>query len=189
MCDVEFIENYTNKGKTAAILDGFAYIKDLTEDKERFKCIHYRTCKSYIRARGGKALILPNGQLIRREHSHDIEPEKIEAWKRRQAFKIQVEEKPHANITALIASARDCETVVANAMPCIDQMERKEFRPAPRSENLEDIEMTLERSRIAIRVPAGDLEVNFLRHDSGGNDPNRLLIFGTTNSVASLSHS
>uniref|UniRef100_A0A914V3P4 MULE transposase domain-containing protein n=1 Tax=Plectus sambesii TaxID=2011161 RepID=A0A914V3P4_9BILA len=92
MCDLEIVDNYTTKGKTAVVLEGYTYIKD-------------------------------------------------------------------------------------------------EFGPAPRIESLEDIDMTLERTRIAIRGPAGDLEVNFLLHDSGASDPNRILIFGTTSSVASLSRS
>lgn len=49
--------------------------------------------------------------------------------------------------------------------------------------------MTIERSRITVHGPAGDLAVNFLLHDTGVDDEARMLIFGTTNSIASLSRS
>lgn len=126
MSSVEFIEKYTNKGKPAAILNGFAYIKDvdLANEKVRYKCIHYRTCKSYIWVKNGIALIMLNGTVLGREHNHEIEPEKIEARKRLKTFKSLIEEQPHANISALEASTRDCEVVVANAMPSIDLLKR-----------------------------------------------------------------
>ncbi len=40
MTEIEFIQNYTNRGGTAAIHDGFTYIKDknLSYDRERYKC-------------------------------------------------------------------------------------------------------------------------------------------------------
>jgi hypothetical protein len=56
-------------------------------------------------------------------------------------------------------------------------------------EHLRDIEMTLDRARIEIHGPAGNRGVNFLLYDSGAEDENRMMIFGTTNSIASLSRS
>uniref|UniRef100_A0A914XI05 Uncharacterized protein n=1 Tax=Plectus sambesii TaxID=2011161 RepID=A0A914XI05_9BILA len=49
--------------------------------------------------------------------------------------------------------------------------------------------MDLEQSRTAIHGPAGDLEVSFLLHDSGASNADRMLIFGTTNLIASLGRS
>uniref|UniRef100_A0A914VXP2 MULE transposase domain-containing protein n=1 Tax=Plectus sambesii TaxID=2011161 RepID=A0A914VXP2_9BILA len=49
--------------------------------------------------------------------------------------------------------------------------------------------MTLDRSRITIRGPAGDLVVNFFLYDSGADDEHWMLMFGTTNSIASLGRS
>uniref|UniRef100_A0A914WME3 MULE transposase domain-containing protein n=1 Tax=Plectus sambesii TaxID=2011161 RepID=A0A914WME3_9BILA len=109
-----FVANYTNKGKPAAIYEGFAYIKDinLSEGKERYKFIHW-SCNGYI-------------------------------W---------------------------------------------EFGLVVRVESLSVIDMTLERTKIAIHGPAGDLQVNFVLHDSGIDDENRMLMFGTTNSIISLGRS
>ena len=119
MEDPEFIEHYTNKGGTAAIFEGFAYIKDvnLSDEKLRFKCIHYPKCKSYIWIRHGKAMIFPHGSRLGREHNHEVEPDSIAAKQRLKTFKEHARVQPHAHVAALVADARDCETVVANAMP------------------------------------------------------------------------
>uniref|UniRef100_A0A914XKW8 FLYWCH-type domain-containing protein n=1 Tax=Plectus sambesii TaxID=2011161 RepID=A0A914XKW8_9BILA len=130
MCDLEFIEKYTNKGKTAAILDGYAYIRDidLADNKVRMKCIHYSACKSNIWARDGKALTLQSGKVFGHEHTHEIESENIEACKRVQVFKAQVKEQPYANLNQLVTSARSCEAVVASAMPGTEQMKKTGWR-------------------------------------------------------------
>uniref|UniRef100_A0A914WSZ3 MULE transposase domain-containing protein n=1 Tax=Plectus sambesii TaxID=2011161 RepID=A0A914WSZ3_9BILA len=194
---VQFVDNYTNKGKPAAIYEGFAYIKDvnLSEGKERYKCVH-RSCNGYIWVRDGRALTMLHGRKLGREHNHDVEPEKIEARSRLGAFKTTAKDQPHANIGALVHSARDCEAFVFNAMPRVDlmkrvgrRMKRKVFGPVVRVQALSDIDMTLERSKIAIHGPAGDLQVNFVLHDSGVDDENRMLMFGTTNSIISLGRS
>uniref|UniRef100_A0A914V780 MULE transposase domain-containing protein n=1 Tax=Plectus sambesii TaxID=2011161 RepID=A0A914V780_9BILA len=194
---VHFIDNFTNKGKPAAIYKGFAYIKDvnLCDGKERFKCIH-RSCHGYIWVRDGRALTMLHGKKLGRKHIHKVEPENIEARSRLGTFKSTIKDQPHANIGALVASTRDCAAVVSNAMPRVDLMKRvgrrlkrKKFGRMVRMKVLSDIDMTLERSRITVQGPTGDLTINFLLHDSGIDDADRMLMFGTTNSVASLSRS
>ena len=46
MTEIQFILNYTSRGKTAVICEGFAYIKDknLADEKVRYKCIHANSC-------------------------------------------------------------------------------------------------------------------------------------------------
>uniref|UniRef100_A0A914WSC2 MULE transposase domain-containing protein n=1 Tax=Plectus sambesii TaxID=2011161 RepID=A0A914WSC2_9BILA len=193
---VEFVENCTNKGKAAAIYEGYTYLKDmnLSEGKKRYKCIH-RSFNGYIWILNGWALTMKSGSKLGQEHNHEVEPKKIKARKRLQAFKTVIKEQPNIKIGNLVLSTRDCEAIVTNAMPTIDNMKRmgrdlkRKYGPVFRVNTLEDIDMTLERSRITIRGPAGDLVVNFVLHDSGVDDKHRMLMFGTTNSIASLGRS
>jgi hypothetical protein len=106
-------ENYTTRGKSAVILNEFAYIFDvnLSLDKKRWKCINYMTCKAYIWVHEG--LIVKIGGI----HMHDVEPERIEAKKRVRQFKSDVVAQRHAQLEGLTAAARDCETVVQDSMP------------------------------------------------------------------------
>uniref|UniRef100_A0A914VY56 FLYWCH-type domain-containing protein n=1 Tax=Plectus sambesii TaxID=2011161 RepID=A0A914VY56_9BILA len=122
---VEFVENHTNKGKAVAIYKGYAYLKDvnLSEGKERYKCIH-QSCNGYIWILNGWALTMKSGSKLGREHNHEVEPEKIEARKRLQAFKTVVKEQPNIKIGNLVSSTRDFEAIVTNAMPTIDNMKR-----------------------------------------------------------------
>uniref|UniRef100_A0A914VDQ5 FLYWCH-type domain-containing protein n=1 Tax=Plectus sambesii TaxID=2011161 RepID=A0A914VDQ5_9BILA len=194
---VEFVENYMNKRKVAAIYEGYAYLKDvnLSEGKERYKCIH-QSCNGYIWILNGQAVTMKSGSKLGREHNHEVEPERIEARKHLQAFKTVDKEQPHVKIGNLVSSTRDCEAIVINAMPTIETMKRmgrdlkrKNYGTVVRVNALEDIDITLDRSRITIRGPAGDLVVNFVLHDSGLDEEHRMLMFGTTNSIASLGRS
>uniref|UniRef100_A0A914X3H6 FLYWCH-type domain-containing protein n=1 Tax=Plectus sambesii TaxID=2011161 RepID=A0A914X3H6_9BILA len=141
---VEFVENYTNKGKAAAIFEGYAYIKDvnLSDGKERYKCI-YRSCHGYIWIRNDRVLTMSNGSQLGRDHNHEVEPERIEARSRLGAFKWSVKDQSYVDVDALIASTRDCEPFVSNVMPSVDllkrmgrRMKRKEFDSAVRADVL-----------------------------------------------------
>jgi hypothetical protein len=45
------------------------------------------------------------------------------------------------------------------------------------------------QTRIQVHGPAGDLNVPFLLHDDGADNPDRMIIFGTTNSLGGMSRS
>lgn len=114
------IENYTVHGKSATVHDGFVYIYDtkLAQDKTRWKCINYGICKAYVWLHDG--LIVKFGGV----HTHEVEPERIEARKRVQQFKTDVVVQRHTHLDNLTASARDCEVVVQDSMPSTAAMKR-----------------------------------------------------------------
>jgi hypothetical protein len=117
---VVIIDNYTIHGKSAVLSEGYVYIFDtyLSLGKKRWKCINYSTCKAYLWVDEG--FIVKRGGI----HTHEVEPERIEARKRVQTFKADVVAQRHSHLDGLTASARDCETVIRDAMPSTKAMKR-----------------------------------------------------------------
>jgi hypothetical protein len=129
MAEIQLIPNYTSRGKTAVICEGFAYIKDkdLADEKVRYKCIHANAktrCKGYIWLKNNSVLLQLNGNILGNEHDHIVEPDHIEAKKRMKDFKENLKVQQHTDVGILVANSRDCETAVANVMPNTNNMKR-----------------------------------------------------------------
>jgi hypothetical protein len=114
------LETYTIHGKSAVIHRGFAYMfdKPLATDNKRWKSINYKSCKAYIWINENSVV------KVGGNHTHEVEPEIMEARKRVKSYKEDVISQRHGNLDNLAASARDCETAVQDAMPSTSSLKR-----------------------------------------------------------------
>ena len=182
---MEFIESTHHKRKL--LHEGFAYLfnKKLSDNGESWEC--------ELRRKGGQCnvrLTLRNGVIVNQlhEHSHGANQTSNEVLRVKAGMKRRAENTQETTQQILTGGLANISEAAAVNLPSIPHVRRTIRMQRPHQE----IPNPINRAQIPILPPEYQVTTNgdqFLQFDSGVGDPERILIFGTAQSINLLSTS
>ncbi|XP_030833106.1 uncharacterized protein LOC115920726 [Strongylocentrotus purpuratus] len=183
---MEWIQS--ERGGRKLLLGGYMYVKqkDLADGYEGFECElrrNTRQCRAKIKVMGD------NQFRDRTEHNHPPNHGRSNATKVKAATKRRATESNERPQQVLMATLCEVTEEGRAALPSLNNMRRNIRRQRQENPNALPIPMTVEDLEIPVDqrlTLGGEL---FLYHDSGRNDPRRILVFTTERNLQLLSTS
>ena len=179
---MEFVKS--DKGKDKVIFEGYVYVKqkNLANDVVSFECEKRRNkaeCKAKIKIRGEVLVGWFN------EHSHGPDPAWQEVLKAVQRMKRQAEETEEAPQQIITQSVSTITDDAKAKLPTVHHLRRNVRRHRQAVNNPLPVPLNVDEVVIQI-VTVTDDSQDFLLFDTGSDNNNRMLIFGTHDNIRLL---
>jgi len=180
---MEFVKS--DKGKEKVIFEGYVYVKqkNLANGVVSFECERRRNkaeCKAKIKIRGEELV----GRL--NEHAHGPDPARKEVLKAIQQMKRLAEETEEAPQQIITQSVSTISEDAKGKLPTVHHLRRNVRRHRQAVNNPLPVPQTVDEIVIPDRYKVTHDGQDFLLFDSGSDDNNRMLIFGTRDNIRLL---
>lgn len=174
-----FVES--QRGKKILYLEGFFYIKDRVKDDTTY----WKCERSKIGCKG--RLVRRNETTIKRaEHNHEGRPEKVEVRKVLQAVREGAQKTVNIPQVILSEATGSCSEITSANLPSIPSMKRTIRNIRNKDNNFPSIPNEASSLILPEDFKITDKGKHFLLFDSGVDDTDRILIFGTNENIQHL---
>jgi hypothetical protein len=187
MSTVEFVK--TNRGKDQVLYKGYLFYYESSEGgTDKYRCKNYqRNCKARVHLEDGDVVKIVG------EHNHAASAAKVEATKVMTQIKEDAKkENPKATQQIIAENLVGLNNPVLASLPLhrsVARLVRKVKQNNQPDDQLPAIPETLKDLQIPAKFAEFQDGTNFIIHDSGDQDPERFIIFGTDEGLQKLQNS
>jgi FLYWCH zinc finger domain len=187
MAKIKFVKS--KRGANQLYFEGFCYNKDKeTELKTTYRCVNYQKSKTNCKAR---IHLDVNGEIIEESsnpsHNHPGQAAAVESRAIVQKIKKTALKNPHLNPKAIISEeAQEIPDALTAELPYVRSITRQIRKARQTARTEPEIPQILSEFIVPEKFRRLKNGQKFLLQDTGTEDENRIVIFGTDKGVIKL---